>query len=69
MDEGNSATLDVDVTEPMGSTVYAYLTVGPHLLVADPEVGDKGTIGGTLEVAFDMIKTHLFDPETEVALT
>jgi multiple sugar transport system ATP-binding protein len=68
-EEGNSATLAVDVTEPMGSTVYAYLTIGPHLLVADLKAETKARIGGKLEVAFDMVKTHLFDPETELALT
>jgi multiple sugar transport system ATP-binding protein len=69
MDEGNSCTLDVDVTEPMGANVYAYLTAGPHSLIADLKSETQAKIGGRLEVAFDMAKTHLFDPETEVALT
>ncbi len=69
MDEGNCCTLDVDVTEPMGANVYAYLTAGPHSLIADLKSETQARIGGKLEVAFDMSKTHLFDPETELALT
>jgi multiple sugar transport system ATP-binding protein len=69
MEAGNTATLGVDVTEPMGSTVYAYLTAGPHSLIADLKAETSAKIGGTLEVVFDMAKTHLFDPETELALT
>ncbi len=67
--EDNRATLAVDVTEPMGSMVYAYLTAGPHSLVADLEAETKAKIGGQLDVLFDMNKTHLFDPESESALT
>ncbi len=69
MDESNCCTLDVDVTEPMGATVYAYLNAGPHSFIADLQAETKAKIGGTLDVAFDMNKTHLFDPESEVALT
>jgi multiple sugar transport system ATP-binding protein len=68
-EEGNTATLGVDVTEPMGAMVYAYLTAGPHFLVADLKAETQAKIGGQLEVVFDMAKTHLFDPETELALT
>jgi len=68
-DEGNTAVLGVDVTEPMGSTVFAYLTAGPHLLIADLKAETQAKIGGKLEVVFNMAKTHLFDPETELALT
>ncbi|UCC67470.1 MAG: TOBE domain-containing protein, partial [Armatimonadota bacterium] len=67
--DGNSATLTVDVTEPMGSTVHAYLTAGEHSLTADLDAETKAKDGESLEVVFDMEKTHLFDPETELALT
>jgi multiple sugar transport system ATP-binding protein len=67
--DGNSATLTVDVTEPMGSTVHAYLTAGEHSLTADLDAETKAQDGEPLEVIFDMEKTHLFDPETELALT
>jgi len=67
--DGNSATLTVDVTEPMGSTVHAYLTAGEHSLTADLDAETKAKDGESLDVVFDMEKTHLFDPETELALT
>ena len=69
VDEGNSCTLDVDVTETMGATVYAYLNAGKHCFIADLKSETKAKTGGRLDVAFDMNKIHLFDPETEVALT
>ncbi len=68
VDGENTATLSVDVTEPMGSTVYAYLTAGTHSLVADLKAETKASDGQPLAVVFDMAKSHLFDPETELAL-
>jgi len=68
VDGENTATLTVDVTEPMGSTVYAYLTAGRHSLVAELKAETAARDGQSLAVAFDMMKTHLFDPETELAL-
>jgi len=67
--DGNSAMLTVDVTEPMGPAVHAYLTAGEHTLTADLDAETKAKDGEPLEVIFDMGKTHLFDPETELALT
>ncbi len=67
--EGSRATMMVDVTEPMGSTVYVYLTAGEHSLVADLDAETRARDGQPLEVVFDMDKVHLFDPETELALT
>jgi multiple sugar transport system ATP-binding protein len=67
--DGGEARLTVDVTEPMGSTVYVYLTAGKHSLIADLDAETKAKDGEPLDVIFDMGKTHLFDPETEVALT
>ena len=64
----NTATVMVDVTEPMGATVYAYLTAGSHSFVADLEAETGARDGEPLEVVFDMAKVHLFDPGTEAAL-
>lgn len=68
-EDGNGATVRVDVTEPMGSAVHAYLTAGEHSLTADLAAETKARDGDSVEVVFDMEKTHLFDPETELALT
>ncbi len=67
--EGVVGTVTVDVTEPMGSTVFAYLAAGKHSLVAELDAETKAEDGEPLEVVFDMTKAHLFDPQTEVALT
>ncbi len=67
--EGAIGTVTVDVTEPLGSTVFAYLTAGKHSLVADLDAETKAKDGEPLEVVFDMTKAHLFDPQTEVVLT
>ena len=69
LDQVSAAVVGVDVTEPIGSTVYAYLTAGKHSLIADLDAETKAKDGEPLEVVFDMTKTHLFDPETEAALT
>ncbi len=69
LEQGSEAVVKVDVTEPMGSTVYVYLTAGKHSLIADLEAETKAKDGESLAVVFDMSKAHLFDPETEVALT
>ena len=66
--EGATARLTVDVTEPMGSTVYVYLTAGKDALIADVDAETAAKDGEPLDVVFDMNKAHLFDPETEVAL-
>jgi len=69
LSQASRATLTVDVTEPMGASVYAYLLAGDTPIVADLEAETRAKDGQTLEVAFDMSKAHLFDPETEIALT
>ncbi len=66
--DGAAARLMVDVTEPMGSTVYVYLTAGKEPLVADVDAETEAKDGEPLDVIFDMAKSHLFDPETQVAL-
>jgi multiple sugar transport system ATP-binding protein len=64
----NSVQLMVDVTEPMGASVYAYLTSGRHTLIADLDAETRAKDGQSLDVVFDMEKSHIFDPETEEAL-
>ncbi len=65
---GAVARLGVDVTEPMGSTVYVYLTAGKDALIADVDAKTAAKDGEQLDVVLDMSKSHLFDPETQVAL-
>jgi len=65
---GNTVRMSVDVTEPMGATVYAYLTSGQHTVIAQLDAATGAKIGGTLDVVLDLGRAHLFDRETEVAL-
>ena len=45
------------------------MMAGKHELTAHLDADTKAEDGEALEVSFDMTKTHLFDPETESALT
>jgi multiple sugar transport system ATP-binding protein len=58
----------VDVTELMGNEIFMYLASGSNIFVArvDPRTDFK--IGDKVQVAFNMDKCHLFDPETEQAI-
>ena len=58
----------VDVTELMGNEIFLYLVTGENQIVArvDPRTDFK--IGDKTQVAFNMDKTHLFDPESELAI-
>ena len=58
----------VDVTELMGNEIFLYLVTGESQIVArvDPRTDFK--IGDKAQVAFNMDKCHLFDPETEKAV-
>jgi multiple sugar transport system ATP-binding protein len=65
---GNTITVDVDVTEPLGNDVELYLTVGKISLIAMIDSATQAKIGDKIDVVFDLDKSHLFDKETEQAL-
>ncbi|KAB8143245.1 ABC transporter ATP-binding protein [Chloroflexia bacterium SDU3-3] len=67
VDESAKVTTRVNVVEPLGSEVYAYIENGGKELVArlDPRTGAR--VGQPLEVTVDMSKMHIFDHETEKA--
>jgi multiple sugar transport system ATP-binding protein len=58
----------VNVLEPLGAEVFAYVENGGKEMVArlDPRTAAK--IGQPLDVVVDMDKVHLFDRETEKAI-
>ena len=64
----NTITVMVDVIEPMGSIVTMYLTSGAHNMVATIDAETKAKELQEMEVILDMVKTHLFDKETEEAI-
>ena len=66
--EENTIKSLVDVIEPMGAIVTMYLTTGKHSLVATVDAETKAKELAEVEFVFDMVKTHLFDKETEEAI-
>lgn len=64
----NTVQALVDVMEPMGSIITAYLTVGEHSLVATLDADTKARELQSIDLVLDMDRTHVFDKETEAAL-
>ncbi len=58
----------VDVTEPMGSEIYAYLLNGSNSFVGRFDPRTSARPGQPIMTVFDMDKMHIFDVETEKAL-
>ncbi|MDE2127761.1 MAG: ABC transporter ATP-binding protein [Armatimonadetes bacterium] len=65
---GNTVTTTVDVLEPLGNQVEIYLKAGDVPINAMIDSSTKAETGGSLNVIFDMAKSHLFDIETERTL-
>ncbi len=58
----------VDVTELMGNEINLYLLAGQDSIVARVDPRTDFHMGDKVQVAFNMDKAHLFDPETEKAI-
>jgi multiple sugar transport system ATP-binding protein len=58
----------VDVTELMGNEINLYLLAGQDNIVARVDPRTDFRMGDKVQVAFDMDKIHLFDPDTEKAI-
>ncbi len=66
--DGNVVKVGVDVMEPLGDDVEMHLTSGELALVAKLDSKTGAKVGESLDVIFDMDRTHLFDPESEAAI-
>jgi multiple sugar transport system ATP-binding protein len=68
IDAAAKFSTNVNVVEPHGAEVYAYVENGGKELVArfDPRSGAR--VGQSIDVVADMSKMHVFDRETEKAL-
>jgi multiple sugar transport system ATP-binding protein len=64
----NTIKAQVDVVEPMGAIVTVYLTLASHSIVATIDAETQAKEDQTIELIFDMAKTHVFDKETELAI-
>jgi multiple sugar transport system ATP-binding protein len=58
----------VDVTELMGNEISLYLLAGQDNIVARVDPRTDFRMGDKVQVAFNMDKIHLFDPDTEKAI-
>jgi len=66
--DGQTAKVNVTVVEPLGSEVYAYMSVGGQEFIARMNATAKPLAGETIEVVFDTEHLHIFDKETEQVL-
>lgn len=58
----------VEVSEPMGSETFLYLTTGQHNLIGKVRSTDRYQMNQDVDLLLDLEKAHLFDPETEKVL-
>ena len=55
----------VEVVEPLGAEMYVYFQAGDSRFVGRITVREYIKAGESIELVFDMSKTHFFDPESE----
>lgn len=61
----NTVDAIVEVIEPMGAELYLYLTTGKTPFVARVDAHVKAVENQMMKLAFDLEKSHFFDPVTE----
>ncbi|HPZ07162.1 MAG TPA: sn-glycerol-3-phosphate ABC transporter ATP-binding protein UgpC [Candidatus Eremiobacteraeota bacterium] len=66
--EDASAIASVDVTEPMGSEIYVYLSIGKYSANARIDASSSVKVGKEIKIFFDMNKMHLFDKDIDKSL-
>jgi len=59
---------EIDVVEPTGADTLAYFSMGGANAVARVRPQDIAGTGGTLRFAFDLSRSSLFDPATQMRL-
>jgi multiple sugar transport system ATP-binding protein len=58
-------TARVDLVLPTGARTYATFTLGATPVVAELQAHDASQVGEQLDLAIDMNRAVLIDPETE----
>jgi multiple sugar transport system ATP-binding protein len=66
---GNTVVAGVDVLEPLGHNVGLYITLGGQTLTALVDSRTKAQVGQPLEMVMDLENCHLFDKDTQTAIT
>jgi multiple sugar transport system ATP-binding protein len=64
-----SSTAVVEVIEPLGAEIILELSKGEHNFIARVDPHSKSQLNQEVGVYFDMMKMHLFDPETGKVLS
>jgi len=64
-DAGATVEVKVEVSEPMGSETYLYLTTGASSFIARVNPTDRFESDQKVKVTFRLSNVHLFDGETE----
>ncbi|MCL4386501.1 MAG: sn-glycerol-3-phosphate ABC transporter ATP-binding protein UgpC [Actinobacteria bacterium] len=63
----NTITANVEVTEPMGAEIYAYIDIEGVLMTARVNPRSKAKFGESLTLFVDLDTIHLFNKDTEQA--
>jgi multiple sugar transport system ATP-binding protein len=66
---GGALTARVEVSETMGAEVYVHLRCGDDIFVARFASDTQARVGDTMTVYVDVSRVHVFDKETEKAIT
>jgi multiple sugar transport system ATP-binding protein len=67
-DPHRTATVRVEVSEPMGAETYLYLDTGAASFIARVRPTDRFEVNQDIKVTFHLDNAHLFDPTTEAVL-
>lgn len=59
----------VELTEMMGNEIFAYLNSGDHTFVARYDPRSNISVGDQIQTAINVRSMHVFDKDTELALT
>ncbi len=60
----NTIKAKVDVVEPLGAEVLVHLACGKHFLIGKMDTRTQVKVEQNMEIAINIEKTHIFDPET-----
>lgn len=63
--QGCSASLLLEVVEPMGNEIFLYLASELNSIVARVNTRTEPRVGRAIDVIFDMSKIHFFDHQSE----
>ena len=66
---GSTVEADVEVTELLGAEVFLYLTVAGQPVTARVNPRSTAKTGDKIKMAFDLNKIHVFDKDTEKAIS